>query len=110
MLNRIALSGGTYKDWIDTVYTSGFELHAETPIYCGGSSAEIIFNEVVATGGEEVLGTLAGRGTSVGHKNGKLKIKVKKNGDHVGSKSKNKSYYDDDQAKAAVNGYEWRLN
>lgn len=77
MLNRIALSGGTYKDWIDTVYTSGFELHAETPIYCGGSSAEIIFNEVVATGGEEVLGTLAGRGTSVGHKNGRLKIKVK---------------------------------
>ena len=58
MLNRIALSGGTYKDWIDTVYTSGFELHAETPIYCGGSSAEIIFNEVVATGGEEVLGIL----------------------------------------------------
>lgn len=77
MLNRIALSGGTYKDWIDTVYTSGFELHAETPIYCGGSSAEIIFNEVVATGGEEILGTLAGRGTSVGHKNGRLKIKVK---------------------------------
>lgn len=77
MLNRIALSGGTYKDWIDTVYTSGFELHAETPIYCGGSSAEIIFNEVVATGGNEVLGTLAGRGTSVGHKNGRLKIKVK---------------------------------
>lgn len=77
MLNRIALSGGTYKDWIDTVYTSGFELHAETPIYCGGSSAEIIFNEVVATGGNEILGTLAGRGTSVGHKNGKLKIKVK---------------------------------
>lgn len=76
MLNRIAISGGTYKDWIDTVYTSGFELHAETPIYCGGSSAEIIFNEVVATGGEEVLGTLAGRGTSVGHKNGRLKIKV----------------------------------
>lgn len=76
MLNRIALSGGTYKDWIDTVYTSGFELHAETPIYCGGSSAEIIFNEVVATGGDEVLGTLAGRGTSVGHKNGRLKIKV----------------------------------
>ena len=77
MLNRIALSGGTYKDWIDTVYTSGFELHAETPIYCGGASAEIIFNEVVATGGDEILGTLAGRGTSVNHKNGKLKIKVK---------------------------------
>lgn len=77
MLNRIALSGGTYKDWIDTVYTSGFELHAETPIYCGGSSAEIIFNEVVSTGGNEILGTLAGRGSSVGHKNGRLKIKVK---------------------------------
>ena len=65
MLNRIALSGGTYKDWIDTVYTSGFELHAETPIYCGGSSAEIIFNEVVATGGNEVLGTLAGKPTLI---------------------------------------------
>lgn len=77
MLNRIALSGGTYKDWIETVYTNDYTIHAETPVYEGGASCEIVFNEVVATGGDETLGTLAGRGVSTGHKNGKLHLKIK---------------------------------
>lgn len=81
MLNRIAVSGGSYKDWIDTVYTSGYELHAETPIYEGGMSEEIEFQEVVSNSAtqDEPLGTLAGRGMNNrgSRKGGTLKIKIK---------------------------------
>ena len=81
MLNRIAISGGSYKDWIDTVYTSGYELHAETPIYEGGMSEEIEFQEVVSNSAtkDEPLGTLAGRGMNNkgSRKGGTLKIKIK---------------------------------
>ena len=32
MLNRIAISGGSYKDWIETVYTTDYYFRAETPL------------------------------------------------------------------------------
>lgn len=79
MLNRIAVSGGTYRDWIETVYTSDYTIHAETPIYEGGMSDEIVFEQVVSNSAttDEPLGTLAGRGTLGGQrKGGKLHIKV----------------------------------
>lgn len=80
MLNRIAVSGGTYKDWVETVYSVDYGQHAETPIYEGGYSNEIEFEEVVSSAAseEEPLGTLAGRGRlSDRQKGGKLHIKVK---------------------------------
>lgn len=79
MLNRIAVSGGSYRDWIETVYTSNFTIHAESPIYEGGMSDEIVFQEVVSNSAtaEEPLGTLAGKGTLAGNrKGGKLHIKI----------------------------------
>lgn len=78
MLNRIALSGGTYQDWVETVYTSGWEMHTETPMYEGGLSTEIEFQEVVSNSasGDEPLGTLAGRGINTQKKGGQLHIKV----------------------------------
>lgn len=78
MLNRIALSGGSYQDWIQTVYTASFSTLAETPLYEGGMSCEVIFQEVVSTAQttDQPLGTLAGRGTSTNGKNGKLHINV----------------------------------
>lgn len=78
MLNRIAVSGGTYQDWVETVYTSGWEMHTETPMYEGGLSTEIEFQEVVSnsSSGNEPLGTLAGRGINTQKKGGKLHIKV----------------------------------
>lgn len=79
MLNRIAVSGGSYRDWIETVYTSDYTIHAESPIYEGGMSDEIVFQEVVSNSAteEEPLGTLAGRGTLAGNrKGGKLHIKI----------------------------------
>lgn len=78
MLNRIAVSGGTYQDWVETVYTSGWEVHTETPMYEGGLSTEIEFQEVVSNSAtsDEPLGTLAGRGINTQKKGGKLHIKV----------------------------------
>lgn len=78
MLNRIAVSGGTYQDWVETVYTSGWEMHTETPMYEGGLSTEIEFQEVVSNSAsaDEPLGTLAGRGINTQKRGGKLHIKI----------------------------------
>lgn len=78
MLNRIAVSGGTYQDWVETVYTSEWNMHTETPMYEGGLSSEIEFQEVVSNSAtaDEPLGTLAGRGINTTKKGGKLHIKV----------------------------------
>lgn len=81
MLNRIAISGGSYKDWIETVYTTDYYFRAETPVYEGGMSTTIDFEAVVsnsasmASGIEEPLGSLAGRGFNRGKKGGSIVIK-----------------------------------
>lgn len=80
MLNRIAISGGTYRDWLETVYASGQYLErCETPTFEGGTSQEIVFQEVISNSAteNEPLGTLAGRGINAGkQKGGKIKIKA----------------------------------
>ena len=49
MLNRIAVSGGTYRDWLETVFTGGnYMERCETPIFEGGMSTEIVFQEVIS--------------------------------------------------------------
>lgn len=84
MLNRIAVSDGTYNSWQEAVYGVTAVKMAESPIYCGGMSSEIVFDEVVsnsvatnAAGEEEPLGSLAGRGADRGSKGGRsIKIKI----------------------------------
>ena len=80
MLNRIAVSGGTYRDWLETVYTAGkYMERGETPMFEGGVSQEIVFQEVISNSAseEEPLGTLAGRGVTTGRqKGGHIRIKV----------------------------------
>lgn len=82
MLNRIAVSGGSYKDWIETVYTTDYYFRAETPVYEGGMSTVIDFEAVVsnsasaASGVEEPLGSLAGRGYNGQKKGGRVEIKI----------------------------------
>lgn len=83
MLNRIAISGGSYKDWIDTVWTAKGNWRPETPMYMGGLIKELVFQEVVSNaesggdGGEQPLGTLAGKGVmSKKHKGGNITVKV----------------------------------
>lgn len=79
MLNRIAVSGGSYDDWLDAVYTHERYSRASTPMYMGGLSKELIFQEVVSNTGveDEPLGTLAGKGVlGKKHKGGHVTIKV----------------------------------
>lgn len=79
-LNRVAVSGGTYGDWLETVYTGGnYMERCETPTFEGGVSQEIVFQEVVSNSAaqDEPLGTLAGRGVTTGRqKGGHIRIKV----------------------------------
>jgi hypothetical protein len=79
MLNRIAVSGGTYRDWLETVYTAGKYLdRPETPVFIGGMTQYIEFDEVISKSatdtiyGSQPLGDIAaiGRGgkpTNSGH-------------------------------------------
>ncbi len=84
MLNRIAISGGSYDDWLDAVYTHERAKSCENPMYMGSLIKELAFEEVVSTsdvtgqGGEQnPLGTLAGRGRLTSKdKGGKIKVKV----------------------------------
>ena len=79
MLNRIAISGGTYQDWQEAVYTEKAQRHAETPMWVGGYSDEIVFEQIVQTTPTEgdPLGTLGGRGKMIGTKHGgHIKIKI----------------------------------
>lgn len=86
MLNRIAVSDGSYRSWLETVYTGGYTERTETPIYCGGSSAEIVFQEVVSTSAadQEPLGTLAGRGLDANHKGGYVEVRATEPGYLIG--------------------------
>lgn len=89
MLNRIAVSGGTYRDWLETVYTAGRYLdRPETPVFQGGMSQMIEFDEVVATTGNtegQVLGELAGRGYArQPNSSGKLHFQVEEPGYVIG--------------------------
>lgn len=74
--NRIATGGGTYEDWQEAVYGEGAVRKAETPMYIGGMSAEVMFEEVISSaetnvdGDNKALGSLGGKGTQVASKGG----------------------------------------
>lgn len=72
MLNRIAVSGGSYRDWITAVYTHDARGGIESPVYMGGLSQELAFGEVTSMASTETedLGGLAGKGMLSGNKKG----------------------------------------
>lgn len=83
MLNRIAISGGSYDDWLDAVYAHERARSIESPMYMGSLIKELAFEEVVSNADTAVndntqpLGTLAGRGRLTNkHKGGRIKVRV----------------------------------
>lgn len=77
MLNRIAVTGGTYDDWLDATYDHERYRSTENPVYLGGLSKELTFEEVISNASTEInggtkqpLGTLAGRGIMTNKKKG----------------------------------------
>lgn len=78
MLNRVAITDGTYQAWREATYGIRSATLPESPIFCGGMQSEIAFDEIVSNAAtdEEPLGTLAGRGIATMYKSGRgLKIK-----------------------------------
>lgn len=83
MLNRVNVTGGSYDDWMDSVYMHERYVRPETPTYRGGLIKELVFQEVVSNSesttdnGTQPLGTIAGKGTlSSKHKGGYATIKL----------------------------------
>lgn len=80
MMLRVALSGGSYDDWREAIYDHYAAGKPETPVYIGGLSKEIVFQEVVSNSdaetsadGSRPLGTLAGKGVMTDkHKGGHI--------------------------------------
>ena len=78
MLNRVAITDGSYQAWREATYGIRSTTLPESPIFCGGMQSEIAFDEIVSNAAtdEEPLGTLAGRGVATMYKSGRgLKIK-----------------------------------
>lgn len=78
MLNRVAITDGTYQAWREATYGIRSATLPESPIFCGGMQSEIAFDEIISNAAtdDEPLGTLAGRGIATMYKSGRgLKIK-----------------------------------
>nr|WAE43671.1 MAG: major capsid protein [Microviridae sp.] len=86
MLNQIAVSGGSYDDWQIAVWNHERFHNPNIPMYCGGLSKELIFNEIWSAAAvqnvgvnqvTQPLGTLAGKGSmGIKHIGGDIQITV----------------------------------
>lgn len=89
MLNAIAVSGGTYEDYIQVNYGAEPIRMRNYPSYVGGLSKELVFQEVVgqaaAVGQGQAAqipqGTITGKGILSGkHKGGQIRVKCEEYG------------------------------
>lgn len=79
ILSRIAVAGGSYEDWQEAVYGEEVVRRAEDPMYMGGMSCEIVFDEIVSTAvgiDNAPTGSLVGKGGTAHKKGGNIVIKV----------------------------------
>lgn len=83
-LNRVAVAGGSYNDYINVTYTVDSVTRAISPIYHGSLLKEIGFEEIISNAATSVsgvaqpLGQIAGKGVMGDkHKGGELDITVK---------------------------------
>ena len=83
MLNRIAMSDGTYESYLEATYGEKMTRRMENPMYIGGLSKELAFQEVISNASsntgmnKEPLGSLAGRGVMTNkHKGGYIDVRI----------------------------------
>jgi hypothetical protein len=77
LLSRIAVNGGSYDDWMESVYDHNRAKQITSPVYLGSLIKELAFQEVVSNAevGNQPLGTLAGKGRlTQKHKGGKMSV------------------------------------
>lgn len=84
LYNRIAIQGASYDDWQQAAYGQDVYGKCEKPVYHGGMSSEVTFDEVVSSvagmdgeGENQPLGTLGGRGNLSTRKGGHVIIKCR---------------------------------
>lgn len=81
--NSIVVSGNSYQDWLEAVYGEKTYGAPEMPVYRGGASQEISFEEVISSSetSSQPLGTLGGRGVTMGERTGgKIQFKAEEHG------------------------------
>jgi hypothetical protein len=74
--SRIMAAGSSFDDWQEVSFDLRQKGRPEIPVYVGGASGELAFQEVISnaeTGGNP-LGTLGGRGTVVDYKGGQIEV------------------------------------
>ena len=80
MLNRVAASDGTYNSWMSVNYDVDRAWQPISPMYMGGLSKELVFQQVVSNSASpegQPLGTIAGKGQLTNkHKGGRFTIKA----------------------------------
>lgn len=78
MFNAIQTSGGSYIDYVDAVYDHEMYMGIYSPVYCGGTSKELVFQQIISNASTEgePLGTLAGRGVLKGEEYSNITIKT----------------------------------
>lgn len=77
-LNRTAVAGGSYYDWLEAAYDSNIMRKSEMPVFRGGYIRNVVFQEVIsqALSQEQPLATLGGIGRGAReHKGGYVVIK-----------------------------------
>lgn len=77
-LNKVAVSGGSYYDWLEAAYDSNIMRKSEMPVFKGGYIKNVVFQEVIsnALSEDQPLATLGGIGRGArDHKGGHLVIK-----------------------------------
>lgn len=82
VLTREAVSDGTYRGWKEANWGYSSMQTVESPIFLGGASWDIEFDEVVSTAesANKPLGSLGGRGNAYKRKNGHIKYKCEESG------------------------------
>lgn len=83
MLNAVAAADKTWSGYQKAIWGNDGEIKVTSPVFVGGLSKEIVFQEVVSTGagtygeGQEPLGTIVGRGRlGEKHNGGRVSVKV----------------------------------
>lgn len=71
-LNRLVASKGTYRDFIEVAYGVRNLKDFEIPVYLGGLSKKVVFQEIVSNAdtAERPLASIAGKGTFAGETKG----------------------------------------
>ena len=72
------MSDGDYSGWQSAVYDHNGKWNIEQPLYIGGYSEEVVFQEVISNSASEnePLGTLAGRGMNINRRGDKIYFKA----------------------------------